>query len=266
MIRQPPTHHVVMNCIDYDPKKFKGGALSWKKDGVRAYYYPGQPILWSRDRKPILGMNHIIADLEQQNYPYIADMELWQPGKEFNEISGIVRDHSPSPDMQGHIIDVVTRGFISDRLKCRPKPTENIFNIDNFRVTTRAQRDRLHLRFLEEGHEGSVLKSFHHLYENKRNWHWMRDVPVKSEDCKCTGVYEGNGKMQGMAGGIFIDFMGIPGKCGTMKGLDYDARRELLENAEDYIGVYAEIQYKNLQPSGLPRQPRFKGWRYDKGD
>jgi len=49
-----------------------------------------------------------------------------------------------------------------------------------------------------------------------------------------------------------------------MKGMTYEDRRELLENAESYIDVIAEIEYKNLQPSGKPRQPRFKGWRRDK--
>ena len=172
---------------------------------------------------------------------------------------------SHTPQVQGHIIDmVVPDQLIVERLKYRPNESEHVFHIPHYRVKSHEEFMARHKKWLADGYEGTVGKTLEGFYRNARTRDWLREVPVKSEDCKCLGVYEGKGKMHGIAGGIWIDFNGIECKCGTMKGLDYEARRLLLENEDDYIGLVAEIQYKNLQPSGKPRQPRFKGWRYDK--
>jgi len=254
--------HKVMNCKDFEAKRFKGGAQSPKVDGVRGYFYPGQDELVSRTGKPIRGMGHIVTDLWHMDH--VVDMELSVPGKEFNEVSGIVRNHNYTPEVKAYVIDIVTPGPISERLKLRPPETSNIICLPNYRVKSLNYFWDLHKRFMELGYEGSVIKTFGHEYRNNRSYDWMREVPIKSEDCICLGVYEGKGKMMGIAGGIYIDFMGIECKCGTMKGLNYNDRKELLINADYYTGHMCEIQYKNLQPSGKPRQPRFKGWRWDK--
>ena len=259
--------HQVRNCKDFEESRFKPGFTSPKFDGVRAYYYPGESILASRQDKPIYGMDHIVEAVEHFDFP--IDMELFIPGMEFNKLSGIVRNHDRTPEAQARVIDVPSPGNLRERLLRRGDILTDqnklfIENIPHYFVATLERFWGLHLQFLDMKLEGSVYKTLEHEYANKRNWDWMREVPVKSEDCEVLGVYEGKGKMEGIAGGIWINFNSIECKCGTMKGLDYAARKELLENEDQYIGLVAEIQFKNLQPSGKPRQPRFKGWRYDK--
>ncbi len=259
--------HMARNCKDFEESRFKPGFTSPKYDGVRAFYYPGEHLLASRQNKPIRGMEHIVDSL--RHFPYPIDMELFIPDMEFNKLSGIVRNHDSTPEAQARVIDVPSPGNLKDRLLRRkliitPENMRFIENIPHYWVDAIDKFWEWHKRFLELDLEGSVYKTLDHEYTNQRNWHWMREVPVKSEDCEVLGVYEGNGKMEGIAGGIWINFNGIECKCGTMKGLDYAARKELLDNEDSYIGLVAEIQFKNLQPSGKPRQPRFKGWRYDK--
>ena len=256
--------HKVMNCQDYRKDWFTKGAASPKLDGVRGYYYPGQLDLRTRQNKLIHGMQHIVQDLRDKRFSWPVDMELYVPGMEFNEISGLVRNHQRTPEVQCHIIDIPSPGFIHERLNRRPAETKNIKYIPHFKVTTHERYQLRHSLWLKDGYEGSVIKRLDTLYTNSRGRDWLRDVPVKSEDCKVLGVYEGNGKMYGIAGGLIIDFRGIECKCGTMKGMTYEDRDELLANEDQYIGQVAEIQYKNLQPTGKPRQPRFKGWRHDK--
>ncbi len=260
-------NHQVRNCKDFEDNRFRPGYTSPKIDGVRAFYYPGQERLISRQGKILRGLKHIVEAIG--NFPYPLDMELTVPGLEFNELSGIIRSFDQTPAVKAHIIDVPIEGDLVNRLKTRgPLITYNnnliLQSIPHYWCQYLSDFKDHHLTFLELGYEGSVWKSKNHQYENKRNWHWMRLVPVGSEDCKILGVYEGKGKMEGIAGGIWIDFNGIECKCGVLKGMDYEARRLLLENEDEYIGVIAEIQYKNLQPSGKPRQPRMKGFRYDK--
>ncbi len=254
--------HKIMNCKDMDISliKYKRGAMSPKRDGVRGIYYPGEPKLWTRNEKPIYGMEHIVDDLKTASWP--VDMELYVPGMEFNKISGIVRNHDSSPEIIGDIIDVISPGHILDRLSKRRDNTPHVKQIPHYYCSGVPQYLKLYKRFLNEGYEGSVWKALDQEYTNSRKW--LREVPVKNEDCEVIGVYEGKGKMEGIAGGIFINFNGLECKCGTMKNFTYDDRRKLLENAEYYIGATAEIQYKNLQTSGNPSQPRLKVWRYDK--
>jgi len=257
-------NHVVRNCKEFDEKRWhKNGCTSLKLDGVRGFYYPGEQRLVSRQNKPIFGMDHILEALEGYSWP--IDMELFIPGLEFNKMSGLIRNHDATPEAQCHIIDIPSPGGLVERLARRPRADDfTVFHLPHFRTSKLEYVRGYYNQWLRAGHEGLVWKSLNHEYLNKRDWNWMRMVPVPTADCKCTGVYEGKGKMAGIAGGIYVDFNGIECKVGTMKGLTYEDRAELLENKESYIGVYAEIHYKNLQVSGKPRQPRFKAWRWDK--
>ncbi len=254
--------HRVRNCKDFVPKRFKPGYTSPKLDGVRAFYYPGQGTLMSRQNKPIYGMDHILEELH--DFPHALDMELVVRGLEFNKLSGVIRNHNPTPEVDAHIIDAVVSGNLIDRLRLRPLTTSSVSRIPHYFVNSLEQFWSRHIQFLDEGFEGSVWKSVDHKYLNKRDWDWMREVPVSSEDCVITGFYEGTGKMSGMLGGFYIDFKGLKCKVGTLKGIDYAERVQIWENQNEYIGLVIEVQFKNLQPSGKPRQPRMKGFRYDK--
>jgi len=257
--------HMVRNCKDFEEARFEPGYISPKYDGVRAFYYPGQDglgVLRSRQDKPIYGMSHILSALN--DFPHVLDLELIIPGMEFNELSGIIRNHNESPEVRAHIIDSPGQGNIVRRLTRRPQNNLIWTRIPHYWCKNIAQFWKYHRQFLANGLEGSVWKSADHEYTNQRNYHWMREVPIKSEDCEIVDVYEGGGKMSGMLGGFIIDFDGIRCKCGTLKGFDYPKRIEIWQNPEEYIGLVLEVQYKNLQPSGKPRQPRGKGFRYDK--
>lgn len=254
--------HLVMNCKDFNEARFKPGVISPKVDGVRAYYYPGQKELTSRSNKPIRGMDHIIADLQDMKHP--VDMELHVPGLEFNEVSGIIRNHQNTPQVVAHVIDIVAPGGIIDRLALRPRATSSVINIPNYRIHSIEAFWKIHYKFIDLEYEGSVIKTYEHLYRNNRSFDWMREVPIKSEDCTILDGYEGKGKMAGMLGGFIIDFCGIACKVGTLKDVDYAMRQKIWYNLDEYIGQAIEVQYKNLQPSGKPRQPRMKAFRWDK--
>ena len=271
-------NHMVRNCKDFDPARFKAGYTSPKYDGVRAYYYPGEALLASRQNKPIYGMEHILAAIGE--FPYPLDIELYIPGMEFNTLSGLVRDHQSHPEIWAYIIDVPSPGDLRTRLLRRADLVQAPFdptgvggavntpaplrNVPHYRVDTLEQFWALHKQFLANGDEGSVWKSLEHQYIHKRDWHWMREVPIHSEDCVILDGYPGQGKMEGILGGFVIDFKGLRCNVGTMKNVTYEDRLEMWLNLDSYIGLVIEVQYKNLQLSGRPRQPRMKGVRYDK--
>lgn len=256
----------VMLCHDLEDKKVVyPSCVGPKIDGVRAFYEPGASYLISRNDKPIYGMEHIIEQLSNIAHP--VDMELSIPGMEFNELSGLIRNHKETPTAVGHIIDMVIPGTWQERrviVRSLPE-SETIKIIPHWKVTNMAQIIAAYTKFLDEGYEGLVWKTLTNKYEDKRSWEWLRLVPNKMIDVEVVSVYEGTGKMKGMAGGFYFEYNGHPDcKCGTMLGIDYQARRDMLEHSYEYIGRTAIVEFKELQPSGKPRQPRFKGWRYDK--
>jgi len=257
--------HRVMNCHDFDATKFhNNGCVGIKYDGVRGFYYPGESHLWSRDFKPLYGFDHIIQDLKDSKVSYPVDMELYIEGMEFNKLSGRIRDYNNTPEAVGKIIDIVAPGNLPTRFKHRPNDTPHIQQIPHYRITDIRKLHYWYKVWLSQGLEGVVWKDIEVPYTNTKSWGWLRKVPIQSIDAKCIGVYEGKGKMAGIAGGIFVEYNGLQFKVGTMKGLTYEDRYDIFINQDAYIGLTCIVEFKNLQPSGKPRQPRFKGWRYDK--
>jgi len=262
--------HKVMNCKDFDEKKFVPGSFgSPKVDGVRAFFYPTEPYLLSRDNKPLRGFDHIIQIFRDHGVLDTVDMEIWIPRMaNWNVMAGAIRNHSLVPNARASILDIPSHplNFI-DRLHgvyTLSRMSKFFDAYHQVRLTTVDEVHELYRRAIEASFEGLVVKTPDHRYRDTRSYDWMRMVPIHSEDCKVLGVYEGKGKMAYIAGGLFIDFKGIRCKVGTMKGMTYGDRAELWENQDKYIGMTCEVEYKELQPSGKPRQPRFKGWRYDK--
>lgn len=253
--------HKVMNCRDWDGEQLGVGWISPKYDGVRGFIYPGMKHVMSRDFKPLYGLEHITKELK--DFPYALDVELDIPGMEFNKKSGIIRSYSSSPNVIALVIDTPgLEDIIENRLDARPKISDLIIPIHH-EIGGHIEAEELYKFAIHEGLEGIVWKPERSIYRNTRGI-WIRRVPVHSVDCMCVDVYEGKGKLEGVAGGIYIMFRGMKCKVGTMKGIDFDERAEMWMYSERYIGRTAIVEYKELQPSGKPRQPRFKGWRYDK--
>lgn len=154
---------------------------------------------------------------------------------------------------------------------------------------------------VEDGEEGIVIYKMDSLYEDKRSYDWMRLVPKNSEDLEVIGFFEGRGKYAFTLGGIIVDRKGKAVKVGTgfkdvlskkeeegiIKDVDkkvfyslsipsyptklediytplLSLRKVIWRNNNMFIGVKAKIEYKEKTKAGSLRQPRFKGWRFDK--
>jgi len=264
----------VMLCKDFDKTRaVYPCAVSPKIDGVRAFYSPGDTFLISRNQKPIWGMDHLITQLAKLKMP--IDMELTVPGMEFNQLSGIIRNHQVTPEVTAHIIDTPIPGATwTERRSLLKQAMQTaqwtdamataFWLIPHYKVNSETELQIYYKRFIVDNYEGAVIKTFDHHYRNTRSFDWMRIVPSVSIDVKVLKIYEGEGKMKGIAGGFYFMYNNQLCKCGTMLGLTYGDRFDMWVSPNEYIGRTAIVEFKELQPSGKPRQPRFKGWRYDK--
>ncbi len=115
-------------------------------------------------------------------------------------------------------------------------------------------------RALGLGYEGLILKNPEDPYSFKKNKSWLKMKPTDTLDLEIVGVFEGEGKYEGMLGGVYVTHKGV--KVGVGSGFSDGDRETLWANPP--IGRLAEIMFQEVTPDGSLRHPRFKKFRHDK--
>lgn len=262
----------IMLLKTFDPKKVKYPCLAAvKKDGVRGLY---TTTMLSRQGHKLIGHDHIEEQVEE--YAKDFDGELCVPGKIFDIASGLIRNDQPTPESIYWIFDAPSvPGDKQQRynwLRNNFKNTNFVKLIPHYKFELETQLLEFYHCALVQGEEGIVIYDPNDIYENKRSYSWMRLVPKKQADCKVIGFYEGKGKLAGSLGGIIVDYKGHEVRVGTgfvekfniKLSNEYRLRSYIWENKDLFIGVIAQIEFKEETKAGSMRQPRFKYWRFDK--
>lgn len=148
----------------------------------------GKVTLWTRTRKPIKAVPHIIRDLEKMNQrDLVLDGELYNHDMTFEEITSAAKKHSEKSDrLIYNIYDVVTSAgyekrdsFLNELDYCFP------LEAVTFVTSTRAEDEetilKLHEVFVSKGYEGAMVRQLGVGYEHKRSQQllkvkaWMDD-------------------------------------------------------------------------------------------
>lgn len=186
-----------------------------KKDGVRARFIGGKLI--SRQGHLFIGFDHIEKKLK--NFNHELDGELCVPGMAFDEASGLIRSHDPTPEAVYWIFDVPSINISKQHrygwLLQNLMQSNYIRLISHFNIKSESYLMKFYKWSLDKGEEGIVTYDLNSLYEDKRSYDWMRLVPIESADCPVIGFYEGKGKHAGSLGGIIIDYKGHEVRVGT---------------------------------------------------
>jgi hypothetical protein len=78
-----------------------------------------------------------------------------------------------------------------------------------------------------------------------------------------TSKKKGDRLPSGMAKGFLVEYEGLGTFCVNLNGFDHEARREVLENQEKYIGRH--FKYTGMKPvKDFPRHAYFDCWRDEK--
>lgn len=253
-----------------------------KLDGYRCVYHKGA--MFSRSGKSFANkhINEYFASVFAIN-DYTLDGELYAPGYSFNQLQTILNNHEarlPS-GLKYFIYDAMPVGDWDAKMCQKPYQArlklinevvatvgdhQKVLAISNDLVQTSKEVLDLYKTYLGRSLEGVMLKAPDGLYRWKRvsmrSGEMLKVKPYKTEDLEVTGIYDGEGKYTGMAGGVVVDFNGVAVRCGS--GFD-DATREAMANApNDYIGKVAEIRYLEVTEDGSLRHPSFLRWREEK--
>ncbi len=159
-------------------------------------------------------------------------------------------------------------------------------------IETFEQLDAVYQEALDNGYEGLILVHIDHIYKYGRSTLKSGTIFKMKEDKEeydgividveeSTIVKEGVDKtvnelgrsktsqkkedrlLSGMAKGFTVNYEGLGTFCVSLNGFDHDARKEILENKEKYIGRH--FKYTGMKPvKDFPRHAYFDCWRDEK--
>jgi DNA ligase-1 len=249
-----------------------------KLDGVRcvAILEKGVCTLWTRTRKPITGVPHIIRAIEQQflygervttcrSWPgrpgsLVLDGELYRHTyrDKFEKIVSFVRQSVPKAGhecVEYHVYDVVedasfaARTWAVDELNLKSPlvavRTQCVTSIDDVMGVDKEHR--------AAGYEGTIVRSAEGKYEAGRSMGLQKLKQFDDAEFEVTGVQPGRGRMSECA--IFT--------CVTLTGAAFSCKMEgALETLKSYlvtpdhaVGKQLTVRYQGLTNGGVPRFP-----------
>lgn len=239
-----------------------------KLDGIRciAILKAGKCTLWSRTRKAITSMPHIIEKIEEiYKEDIILDGELYNHSfkNDFEKIVSAVRKETPEDgylNVQYHIYDVISDEDFVDRSLILSGPLGDkdiapLALVSTHWVSEESQVIDYFNRFKSEGYEGAMLRNVKSKYVNKRSYDLQKVKEFDDAEFPIIGIEEGRGKLAGHVG-AFI--------CRTEVGKEFLAKmsgetsnlKKYFEDHSLWNGKLLTVQFQGLTgKEGVPRFP-----------
>ena len=248
-----------------------------KLDGHRCIVVArnGKVTLWTRSRKPIESMPHIVEAFEKEakRSDFIIDGELYNHAyhDKFEELSSFIMQQKPKLGctvVHYHIYDMPSvKGGYEKRLERLRELVKRMGSGPLRLVETREVFDDNDLTlafeyFTEQGYEGAMVRNRTGEYlQDHKSYDLLKVKKFMDEEFKIIGVKEGRGKLAGHA--IFI--------CEISKGKTFDAKMKgsisklkmYWDNPELAIGKMITVQFQGYMKSGKPRFPVALRFRPD---
>ena len=239
----------------YKNHNINGWVMSEKLDGIRAYWN-GKELL-TRGGKKIYAPKWFTKDYP----PFEVDGELWSKRGDFENISSIVRDKTPSLEWKSikhYIFEVPNRkGNLFERLDLvKPYENNHLKILKQVIIKHKKYLDEFHDSILKLGGEGVVVREPNSNYINKRTSTALKVKKFKDTECTIVGYTKGKGKYLGKVGAI---------KCQMNSGIEFKIGRGLSDDFRSNppkIGAIVTFKYQNLTKYKKPRFPVFMRVRY----
>lgn len=246
-----------------------------KLDGIRciAILKDGKCTLWSRTRKQINSMPHIVKEIEDvfKEQDVILDGELYNHDYKanFEHIVSLVRQDEPDArhtDVQYHIYDIVKEGSFEDRaarglISANPVPFTYLRFVSTFVVDSEDKAMEFYGLWREQGYEGAMIRNANGLYENKRSYGLQKIKEFDEEEFDIIGVDEGRGKLAGHVG-AFICRMGDGKEFLAKMSGSVENLKKYFDDSSTWKGKRLTVQYQGLTGAGgVPRFPVGKAIR-----
>lgn len=256
----------------YDPKKHnKFPYYSQPKlDGVRCLVSKNG--MQSRNGKPIVSAPHIMEALDsffEKNPDVILDGELYnhELKNDFEKIISLARKTKPTDDdlfeskemIQYHVYDVVDPTLTFAERNTLLWSTYGIWTTTIQPVPTLKVNDEEEIQAylgacLTDGYEGMMLRDPQGYYEGKRSKGLLKHKEFEDAEFPIVSIIEGKGNWAGYAKSIEIALPDGTTQFSGVRG-SFDKLKEVLYNADDYIGTEVTVRYQNKTDDGKLRFP-----------
>jgi len=249
-----------------ESKKIKFPALMQPKfDGIRciAIVKDGKCTLWSRTRKPIKSVPHIVATIEANvKSDIVLDGELYNHmyKNDFEKIVSAVRKDEPSEEsklVHYHVYDIINDQPANQRIATLASTVPfqvPLVPVQTFTVADGVEADlEFFYTMRKQGYEGAMIRNMNALYVPKRSMDLQKLKEFNEDEFKIIGIEEGSGKLNGHVGAF---------NCLTKEGVDFKAKlegdtgflKQCFENHSLWQGKQMTVVYQGF---GINRRPRF---------
>ena len=238
----------------------------------------GTPRAFSRTGEPVRSVDHIIAQMVRVfGTGWTIFGEAYAFCLSFPEISGNLRQHTPAENLCFMAFDAVPSSAFDLGLYY---PTPYRERLDALRAAVAAAGARapdiivtpdlpldnptgFAVRLKKQGgYDGAIVRRSDAGWQagDSKHGEVIKVKPVESLDLRVRGWFLGKGKHANRAGGIYVEYDGVQTGVGT--GFTDDERAIIAQGT--YDNAIAEVEFMGFTKDGALREPRFKGWRYDK--
>lgn len=253
----------------FEHKHLAHGAISSqpKLDGMRCI--ATKDGLFSRQGKPILSVPHINEALEayfEREPNLILDGELYSHdlNEDFNQIMHLVKKLKPSLEhfaetkekIRYHVYDIPSvNDVFSERMQelellDLQLPIEIVDTVIG--VGDLSELDQHNAKYLEDGYEGQIVRVDTGPYENKRSRQLLKRKEFKDEEFTIVSITEGTGNRSGMAGRVTYTTADDKQFDTNITG-GFEYYKELLREADEYVGGQGTVKFFEYTPDGIPR-------------
>ena len=249
--------------------KIKYPALCQPKlDGQRSVYQAINHVgsLWSRTRKPINSVPHIIKAIEDANCDVdFLDGELYSHvhHDNFEELSHFIRQEKyvqGSEVIEYHVYDIPNTKMTNKERNEKLQSLKSLFEgtpihiVETHIINSEIELMEAFEHFLALGYEGCIVRNMDGLYVNKRSYDLLKVKIMMDDEFEIIGVEEGKGILSGHAGSFV---------CKTKEGNvfnvkmegSFDNLKEYLNNFEKYKGKMVTVRFQDY--TGKNNVPRF---------
>lgn len=244
-----------------------------KYDGCLAIITPEGVI--TRTGEPITSIPQCREDAAKLLPDHVIFGEVYEFDTPFKEISGAFRRHKPQAHLFVMVFDAVPfddwlagkcdKPYIGRYTALKeawhrtPVPSLIVAPTLDFG----APQGFANTMVRQGGYDGAILrrKDAPWTVGASKNGEALKVKPVQSLDLEVHGWFKGKGKHANRAGGITVLYRGVQTDVGT--GFTDREREEIAAAGQAPCGI-AEVEFMELTADGKLREPRFKGWRYDK--
>lgn len=268
-----------------------------KLDGMRciAIIEDGVATVWSRTRKKIPTIPHIVAALEA-SFPegrVVLDGELYNHAYKdrFEDLLSILRGDEPDADgeylaAEFHVYDCPERQARASQhtmeapFEHRNAVIDKLFDqiyinyvqqsgkyyvrrVDTVKANNEEEAVAYYEARIAEGYEGAMARNAAAPYESgRRSKHLQKMKEFIDQEFKILGANDGRGKDAGTVATFTVSVDGsIEKTCDVRLKATYARRRELWQNPEQWRGKLLTVRFKRWTAYGIPYIPVGQGIR-----